>query len=123
MAFSPLAYPGTRQTFFVSALAVAPASSKSMISLETTSANVVLRLQAIQVYNVQSSAVVGVNARPDAVHVAQRRHAAHDCQWSGRTDLRETRSTRSQRRGRRFTAPAVVAADYDIGARFCEVDP
>ncbi len=65
MGFSPLAYPNTRQTFFVSALAVAPASGKSMISLETTTANIVLRLHAIQLYNVQSGAVVGVNAQFD----------------------------------------------------------
>lgn len=57
MAFSPLAYPGTRQTFLVSALAVAPA----------------------------------LYIRPGETFV--------------------------------ITSPAVVAAGYDIGARFCEVDP
>lgn len=74
MGFSPLAYPGTRQTFFVSALAVAPASGKSMISLSTTSTDVVLRLHAIQLYNVQSSAVVGVNAQFDLTRFTS--HAA-----------------------------------------------
>lgn len=71
MGFSSLAYPGTRQTFFVSAMAVAPAS---MISLETTSANIVLRLHAIQLYNVQSGAVVGVNAQFDLTRFTS--HAA-----------------------------------------------
>lgn len=65
MSFGSLPYLVTRETFFTSALAVAPASGKSMISLSTTSANIVLRLHAIQVYNVQTGAVVGVNAQFD----------------------------------------------------------
>lgn len=117
MALSPLAYPGTRQTFFVSALAVAPASGKSMISLETTSANIVLRLHAIQVYNVQSSAVVGTKSTwfltPAMLVTIPSGFPA------------STTPSSSSCPGETFviTSPAVVAAGYDIGTHFYEVDP
>lgn len=65
MSFGSSPYLIPRQTFFVSALSIAPASGKSMISIANASSGVVIRLHAIQVYNVLGAPGVGVNAQFD----------------------------------------------------------
>ena len=99
MAFSPLAYPGTRQTFLVAAVYSATAAGDIDVS--------------------------GLGAPTYEKHVVlDPSDAGDDSEWIPGKYYAEQFKLYI-RPGETFviTSPAVVAAGYDIGARFCEVDP
>ncbi|TXH47902.1 MAG: hypothetical protein E6Q97_26135 [Desulfurellales bacterium] len=92
MSFSTPPYAPSRPTFFVSALAVAPGNGKSMLSIENAAGSGrILRLVAVQTYNVQTTAVVGVNARFDLVRFAT--HAAGTLLTAATNDTTNSLST------------------------------